>query len=243
MHTTVLHELWLVESMDVETWKWRWANGKVVCRFLTVWALLLITSVLFKGQLQCYLTGLQLLIFVITYYSGIYPSLDFVQFSSVTQVWLCDPMDCSTSGFPVHQLPELTQTHVHWVGDAIQPSCPLLLPSIFPSIRVFPNESVLLIRWPSIKASASASVLPLDIQNWFPLGLTGLNFLLSKWLSIVFSETTIQKHQFFGAQLSFWSNSHIHTLLLENIYFCKQCQNNLLTGENEIPPHTHFLLR
>ena len=66
---------------------------------------------------------------------------------------LCDPMDCSTPGFPVHyQLPEFTQTHVHWVSDAIQPShlChPLLLPpSIFPSIRIFPNESVLHIRWP-----------------------------------------------------------------------------------------------
>ena len=81
--------------------------------------------------------------------------LSSVQFSSVTQLCLtlCDPMDCSTPGFPVHnQLPELSQTHVHWVGDAIQPSYPLsfhlLLPSIFPSIRVFFSESVLCIRWP-----------------------------------------------------------------------------------------------
>ena len=60
------------------------------------------------------------------------------------------PMDCSTAGFPVHhQLPEFTQTHLHWVGDAIWPSHrPLLLPSIFPSIRVFSSESVLPIRWP-----------------------------------------------------------------------------------------------
>ena len=76
-----------------------------------------------------------------------------VQFSSVTQLCptLCNPMDCSTPGFPVHhQLPELTQTHVHHITDAIQPSilcCPLLLPSIF-SIRVFSNELVLHIRWP-----------------------------------------------------------------------------------------------
>ena len=74
------------------------------------------------------------------------------QFSSVTQSCptLCDPMDCSMPGFPVHhQLPELAQTHVHRVGDAIQPSHPLfLLPSIFPSIKVFSNESVLHIRWP-----------------------------------------------------------------------------------------------
>ena len=78
-----------------------------------------------------------------------------VQFSSVAQSFttLCDPMDCSIPGLPVHhQLPEFTQTHVHWVSDAIQPShplsSPLLLPSIFPSIRVFSNESVLHIRWP-----------------------------------------------------------------------------------------------
>ena len=74
-----------------------------------------------------------------------------VQFSSVAQLCptLCDPMDCSMPGLPVHhQLPEFTQTHVHWAGDAIQPSHPLLLPSILPSIRVFSNESVLHIRWP-----------------------------------------------------------------------------------------------
>ena len=78
-----------------------------------------------------------------------------VQFSSVTQSCptLCDPMDCSTPDLPVHhQLAEFTQTYVHWVGDAIQPfhplSSPLLLPSVFPSIRVFFSESVLRIRWP-----------------------------------------------------------------------------------------------
>ena len=78
-----------------------------------------------------------------------------VQFSSVSQSCptLCDPMNRSTPGLPVyHQLPELTETHVHWVGDAIQPSHPLspllLPPSIFPNIRVFSNESVLRIGWP-----------------------------------------------------------------------------------------------
>ena len=94
--------------------------------------------------------------------------------------------------------------------------CPLLLlPSIFPSFRVFSNESVLHIRWPSIGVSASASVLPMNIQDWFPLGLTSLICLQSKGLSRVFSNTAVQKHQFFSAQLSLWSNSHIYTWLLE----------------------------
>ena len=70
----------------------------------------------------------------------------------------------------------------------------------------------------SIGASASASLLPLNIQIWFPLGLTGLISLQSKGLSRVFSNTIVQKHQFFGAQLSLWSNSHIHTWLLVKPY-------------------------
>ena len=67
----------------------------------------------------------------------------------------------------------------------------------------------------SIRVSASASVFPMKIQDWFPLGLTGLIFLQSKELSRVFSNITAQKHQFFGAQLSLWSNSDIHSWLLE----------------------------
>ena len=91
-----------------------------------------------------------------------------VQFSSVSQSCpiLPDPMDCSTPGFPVlHQLPELTQTLVHQVGDAIQPShplsSPLLLPSIFPNIRVFSNKSALHIRWPKYW-SFSFSISPFN---------------------------------------------------------------------------------
>ena len=82
--------------------------------------------------------------------------------------------------------------------------CPPLLlpPSIFPSIRVFSNESVLHARWPSIGVSASASVFSMIIQDWFPLGWTGWISLQSKGLLRVFSNTTVQKHQFFGAQLS-----------------------------------------
>ena len=88
----------------------------------------------------------------------------------------------------------------------------LLPPSIFSSINIFSNESVLRIRWP--KFGASASVLPMNIQDWFPLGWTGWISLQSKELSRVFSNTTIQKYQFFGIQLFLWSNSHIYTWLL-----------------------------
>ena len=109
----------------------------------------------------------------------------------------CDPTDCSTPGFPVlHHLSELAQTHVYWVGDAILLSHPLsslLLPSIFPSLRVFSNELAFHIRWPNywcIGTSASVAVLPMNIQGWFPLGLTGLISLQSKGLSRVFSSTS-----------------------------------------------------
>ena len=93
----------------------------------------------------------------------------------------------------------------------------LLLPSIFSSIRVFSNDLAFCTRRPkSIGASASASVLPMNSQSWFPLELTGLISLLSKRLSRVFSNTKVWKHQFFSAQTSLWSNSHIHTRLPEN---------------------------
>ena len=89
---------------------------------------------------------------------------------------LCEPKDCSTSGFPVHhQFLEQAQTHVHRVSDAIQPSHTLLSPSpsIILSIKVFSKESVLHIRWPKCW-SFSFSISPsLNIQDWFPLGLTG----------------------------------------------------------------------
>ena len=91
----------------------------------------------------------------------------------------------------------------------------LLLPSIFPTIRVFSNESVLHIRSSGGQSiGASASALPMNIHGWFPLGLTDLFSLKSKGLSRVFSNITVQKHWFFSVQLSLWSNSHIHTWLL-----------------------------
>ena len=93
--------------------------------------------------------------------------------------------------------------------------CHPFLPSIFPSIRVFSSDSVLGIRWPKYWSFSSASVLPMNVQDWFPLGLTGLISLLSKGLSRVFFNTIVQKHQFFNAQPSLWSNSQIHIWLLE----------------------------
>ena len=91
----------------------------------------------------------------------------------------------------------------------------LLLPPIPPRIRVFSHESTLQMRWPSIGVSALTSVLPMNTQDWSPLGWIGWISLQSKGLSRVFSNTTVQKHQFFGAQLSSQSNSHIHTWPLE----------------------------
>ena len=140
---------------------------------------------------------------------------------SVTQSCptLCGPMRYSTPGLPVqHQLLEPTQTHVHWVDDAIQLSHPLP-PSSPPalslsSIRFYSNQSALHVRRPKYW-SFSFSISHSNIQGYFPLGLTGLISLLSKGLSRAFSRTTVQTHQFFSAQPSLWSVSHIHIWLLE----------------------------
>ena len=130
-----------------------------------------------------------------------------VQFSSVTQscLSLCDPMYCSTPGFPVdHQLPEFTQTHVHRVSDAIQPSHPLSSPfpqpPIPPSLRVFFNDSTFRMRWPKYW-SFSFSIIPSkEHPGLISFGMDWLDLLAVKGLSRVFSNTTVQKHQFFSAQ-------------------------------------------
>ena len=140
-----------------------------------------------------------------------------VQFSSVTQSYLilCSPKNHSTPGLPVHyQLLEFTQNHVHQVSDAIQPSHPLLSPSP-PTLNPTASESFpmsQLFSWgdQSIGVSTLESVLPVNIQGWFPLRLTGWISLKSKELSRVVSNTTVQKHQFFGTQLFSQSNSPIH---------------------------------
>ena len=144
-------------------------------------------------------------------------------FSSVAQACpvLCDSMDCSTRGLPVyHQNLKFTQTQVHWVKDAIQPSHPLSSPShshlqSVPASGSFQMSQFLTSGGQSIGVSASASVLLMNIQDWFSLGWTSWISLQSSRLSRVFSNTTVQKHPVFGAQLSLQSNSHIHTWLLE----------------------------
>ena len=129
------------------------------------------------------------------------------------------PHGLQHASLPCPDLLEFAQTYDHWVGNTIQPSQPLASPShtafIFASIRIFSDELAVHIRWPDIGASASASVLPMNIQGLFPLGKTGLISLQFKGLSKVFSNTTVKKHQFFNAQSSLQSNCHIHTWLLE----------------------------
>ena len=148
-------------------------------------------------------------------------TLFLVQFTQSCPT-LCSPMDCSTPGFPVHHhLPELTQTPVDQVGEAIQSSHPLSSPSP-PAFNLSQHQG--LFQWVS-SSHQVAKVLELQlqhqsfqwltIQDWFHLGWTGWISLLSKGLSRVFSNTTVQKYQIFGAQLSLYSSSHIHTWLLE----------------------------
>ena len=134
-------------------------------------------------------------------------------------------MDCSMPGFSVHHyLSEFTQTDVHWVSDAIQPSHPFVAifsscPQFFSASQSFPMSQFFTSGGQNIEDLASASVLPMNIQDWFPLRLAGLIFLQSKGLSRVFSTTRVQKHQFFSTQPFLWSNSHIHTWLLKNHSF------------------------
>ena len=104
----------------------------------------------------------------------------------------------------------------HWCHLTISFSAvPFSCLPYFPASGSFPVGQLFALGGQNIGALASASVLPMNIQSWFPLGLTGLISLLSKRLSRIFSSTTIWKHQFFSAQPYLWSNSHIHTRLLE----------------------------
>ena len=140
------------------------------------------------------------------------------RFSSVAQSCPthCDPMSCSMPGLPVHhQLPEFTQTHVHQVGDAIQTSHPLSFPSP-PAPNPSQHQSFSMSQHfacsgQSTGVSALVSIFPKNTQGWSPSEWTGWISLQSKGLSRVFSNTTVQKHQFFSTQPSSQFNSHIHT--------------------------------
>ena len=153
------------------------------------------------------------------FFKGLY-SVQFSSVQSLSHVRPLRPHESQHDRPPCPlQLPELTQTHVHRVSDAIQPSHALssllLLPPIPPSIRVFSSESILRMKWPKYW-NFSFSISPSnDIQDWSLLEWTGWISLHSKGLSRVFSNTTVQKHKFFGTQLSSQSNPHIHTWPLE----------------------------
>ena len=137
------------------------------------------------------------------------------------------PMDCSTPGFPFfHLLSELTQTHFNWAGDAIQPSCPLSSPSP-PAFNLSQHQSLPMSRLFTSSGQhtrASASILPVAIQGWFPLGLTGLTSLQSKGLSRVFSSTTIWDYSlsifthFLGLQLKQLAIFSMRQRLIESLY-------------------------
>ena len=139
-------------------------------------------------------------------------------FSSVTQscLTLCDPwtaaLQASLSITNSRSLLKLTSIALVMPSNHLILCHPLLLlPPIPPSIRVFSNESTLSMRWPKYWISALASVLPMHTQDWSPSGWTGWMSSKSKGLLRVFSNSTVQKHQFFSAQPSSQSNSHIHT--------------------------------
>ena len=145
-------------------------------------------------------------LFFLRNYLGKYTA---IQFSSVAQLspTLCDSIDCSMPGLPVHHHnPEFTQTHVHWFGVAVQTSHPLSSP--FPlAFNLSQHQGLQMSQLftsggQSIGVSGSTSVLPMNTQDWSPLGWTGWISLQSKGLLRVFSNTKVQMHQFFGARLS-----------------------------------------
>ena len=128
-------------------------------------------------------------------------------FSCQVSPTFCNPMDWSTPCLPVpHHLPEFAKDHVHWIGDVIQPPISSFV-TLFSSLFNLSQHQGLF-QWvcslhqvAKVFIAASASVLPMNIQGWFPFGLTGLILLLSKEISRVFSNTTIQKQKFFGPSL------------------------------------------
>ena len=152
---------------------------------------------------------------IVKYKTTVWVVYQFSSVQSLSCVWLSvTPWTAACQAPLLHCFLELAQPHVHWVGDAIQPSHPLLplllLPSIFPSIRVFSNELALCIRWPKHWSFSFNISHTMNTQDWSPLGLTCLISLQFKGLSRVFCNIIVQKHQFFSVQPSLWSNSHLY---------------------------------
>ena len=139
----------------------------------------------------------------------LYTTCQSISLISQSCLTLCHPVDSSTPGFAVlHHLLKLAQTHVRWISDAIQPFHPLSVVPFssylqsFPASASFQMSQFFTLGGQSNGVSASASVLPMNTKDWFLLGWTGQISLQSKGLPRVFSNTTIQKHQLFGTQLS-----------------------------------------
>ena len=133
-------------------------------------------------------------------------------------------MDCSTPGFPIlHYFLEFVQTHcplIRWCHPTISSSVAHLssCPQSFLASGSFPVSQVFASGGQSI--AALATVLPMNIQSWFPLGLSGLISLMSKGFSRVFSSTTVQRHQFFGVQTSFWSKLQVVSTANSQWHLC-----------------------
>ena len=164
-----------------------------------------------------------------------------VQFNSVSQSYptICNPINCSMPGLPVHhQLPEFAHTHVHWVSDAVQPSHPLWSPSppalkSFPASGSFPVSQFLASGGQNIGVSASTSVLPMNIQDWFPLGWTGQISLQSKGLSSLLQHHSSKTEilwcsAFFTVQLSHPSMTTGKTIALTRWTFVGKVMSLLL---------------
>ena len=163
-------------------------------------------------------------------------------FSRSVSLILCDPMDCSMPGFPVHcQLLEHTQTRVHRVSDAIQPFHPLSSPSP-PTFNLSQHQGLLPMSWffasggQSIRVSISLSVLPKNIQDWFPLGLRVWISLQSKGFSIVFSNSTVQKYN--SLALSFLYSpvlTSIHDSWKNHSFNCCCCYVTAVVSDSATP--------
>ena len=143
----------------------------------------------------------------------------FSSVQSLSHVWLFATPWTAAPQASLYQFPEFAQTHIHWEDDAIQPPNPLSSPSPA-ALNLSQHQGLFMSQLftsgcQSIGVSASTSVLPRNTQDWSPFGWTDWISLQSKGLSRVFSNTTVQKHQFFGAQFSSQSNSHTHTWPLE----------------------------